>query len=124
MKNFVDNIQTLTLENKNFRKVLFTGTHMQLVVMSLLPKENIGLEVHEDTDQFFRVESGNGTLIIDSEEFDISDDMAFVVPAGSSHDVINTSADAELKLYTIYAPAHHPEGTIHVNKEDAFSDDA
>lgn len=124
MTKFVDNIQTLTLENKNFRKVLFTGAHMQLVVMSLLPKENIGLEVHEDTDQFFRVESGKGTLIIDSEEFDISDDMAFVVPAGSSHDVINTSFDEELKLYTIYAPAHHPEGTIHVTKQDAFSDDA
>lgn len=122
MKNFVDNIQILTLENKNFRKVLFTGAHMQLVVMSLLPKENIGLEVHEDTDQFFRVESGKGTLIIDSEEFDIRDDMAFVVPARSSHDVINTSADEELKLYTIYAPAHHPEGTIHSTKQDALKD--
>jgi mannose-6-phosphate isomerase-like protein (cupin superfamily) len=122
MKNFVDNIQELTIQNTNFRKVLYTGPNMQLVVMNLLPKENIGLEVHEDTDQFFRVESGEGILIMDSVEYEIKDDMAFVVPAGLSHDVLNTSAEHELKLYTIYAPAHHLEGTVHKSKQDSQKD--
>ena len=122
MKAFVKNIEEATLENENFRKVLYTSKHGQVVVMSLLPKEEIGLEVHETTDQFFRVEKGDGKVIIDGEESYIHDGFVVVVPAGAHHNVINTSDDSELKLYTIYMPPHHKDGVIHKTKAEAEVD--
>lgn len=117
---YTDNIVDRTLENSNFRKVLYTGKHMQLVVMSLKPGEDIGQEVHESVDQFFRIEKGQAKVVMNGEEALLTDDMVAIVPAGTSHNVINTSSDTELKLYTIYAPANHPENTIHATKEDAM----
>ena len=124
MKGFVKNIEQETLQNNNFRKVLYTSQHGQVVVMSLLPKEEIGMEVHGYTDQFFRVDSGEGKVIIDGEESIISDGFAVVVPAGAMHNVLNTSADKPLKLYTIYMPPHHVDGTVHKTKAIAESDTA
>ncbi len=117
---YTDNIETQTLENNNFRKVLYTGKHMQLVVMSLKPSEDIGEEVHETVDQFFRIEKGEAKVVMNGEETMLTDDMVAIVPAGTMHNVINTSMDMELKLYTIYAPANHPEGTVHATKEEAM----
>ena len=120
MKGYNSNIEKVTKENNFFRQVLFTGKHSQLVLMSLKPLEEIGNEVHEDTDQFFRFELGQGKVTIDGDEFEVSDGSAVVVPAGSWHNVINTSESEELKLYSIYSPAHHPDGTVHVTKEEAI----
>ncbi|HXK52818.1 cupin domain-containing protein [Candidatus Nomurabacteria bacterium] len=119
MNNYLDNIQKLTLENKNFRKVLFTGKHTQLVIMSLLPGEEIGLEIHPDTDQFFRIEQGQAKIIMDGQEFFAEDDYAIIITAGTEHNVINASETEVLKMYTLYSPPNHPEGTIHKNKEEA-----
>ncbi len=124
MTGFVENIETQTLENENFRKVLFTGSHCQLVVMSLLPQEEIGMEVHHNLDQFFRIDSGEGKVIMNGEENSFSDGFAIVVPAGTEHNIINTSATEKLKLYTIYAPANHPVGTVHVTKAEAMAAEA
>jgi len=118
-KGFVTNIEQDTLDNNNFRKVLYTSKHGQIVVMSLLPNEDIGMEVHEKVDQFFRVDSGEGKVIIDGEEALISNGFAILVPAGSMHNVINTSNDKSLKLYTIYMPPNHKDGVIHKTKADA-----
>ena len=118
-KGFVTNIEKDTLENNNFRKVLYTSKNGQVVVMSLLPNEEIGMEVHEDNDQFFRIDEGEGKVIIDGEESMISDGFAVVVPAGAMHNVINTSSVNPLKLYTIYMPPHHKDGIIHATKADA-----
>ena len=118
-KGFVANIEKETLENNNFRKVLYTSKHGQVVVMSLLPNEEIGMEVHETSDQFFRIDGGEGKVIIDGEEASISNGFAVVVPAGSLHNVINTSGDKPLKLYTIYMPPHHKDGIIHATKAAA-----
>lgn len=123
MKGFVKNIEKLTLENKNFRKVLYTAKHSQLVLMSLKPMEEIGMEVHPDNDQFFRCEKGSGKVIIDGNEYTISDGFAITIPAGSNHNVINTSDKEDLKLYTIYSPAHHRDGVVHKTKEIAEADD-
>jgi len=123
MKGYIDNIEKLTLENENFRKVLYTGKHSQLVLMSLKPNEDIGLEVHPDVDQFFRIEKGQGKVVIDGIEHEISDGSAVIVPAGSEHNVINTSATESLKLYTIYSPANHKDGTIHETKEIAMANE-
>lgn len=117
---YTDNIEDRTLENSNFRKVLYTGKFMQLVVMSLKPGEDIGEEVHETVDQFFRVEKGEAKVVMNGEETLLTDDMVAIVPAGAMHNVINTSADTDLKLYTIYAPANHPENTIHATREEAM----
>ncbi len=117
---YVDNIEDRTLENNNFRKVLYTGKHMQLVVMTLKPGEDIGEEVHETVDQFFRIEEGEGKVIIDGEESKVEDDMVVIVPAGALHNVINTSKEKDLKLYTIYTPPNHPKRTIHVTREEAM----
>lgn len=121
MQGYHSNIEKLTLENENFRKVLFTAPHSQLVLMALQPSEEIGMETHEDNDQFFRFEQGKGKVIIEGEEFKVGDGDAAIVPAGTEHNVINTSADAPLKLYTIYSPAHHPDGTIHKTKAEAMA---
>lgn len=110
------------MDNENFRKVLYTSQHGQVVVMSLNPLEEIGLETHDYTDQFFRVDSGEGKVIMNGEESIISDGFAVVVPAGTEHNVINTSAAKPLKLYTIYMPPHDVDGTIHKTKAAAEAD--
>jgi mannose-6-phosphate isomerase-like protein (cupin superfamily) len=119
MKGYHADIEKETLKNTNFRKVLYTGRHSQLVVMSLKPGEDIGLEVHHNLDQFFRIEEGVGKAIIDREEFSVKDDDVVIVPGGSKHNIINTSKKNDLKLYTIYSPPSHPEGTVHKTKKEA-----
>lgn len=119
MQGFVGNIEKMTLENKAFRRVLFTGVHEQLVVMSLLPNEEIGMEVHTTHDQFFRIEKGDVKIIIDGKVSTLNDGGAAIVPAGAQHNVINTSNTNELKLYTIYSPPQHPRNTIHTTKKEA-----
>lgn len=122
MPGYVENIEALALANTNFRKVVFTGQHVQLVLMSLGPNEEIGEEVHEVTDQFLRIEAGEGKVIIDGQEQSISDGLGIIVPAGSRHNVINTSSDKDLKIYTIYAPPHHKDGIVHTTKANAEAD--
>ena len=122
MKGFCSNIEKDTEGNENFRKVLYTGKHSQLVLMSLKPKEEIGIEVHKDNDQFFRFEKGQGKVIIDENEYEVSDGFAVVVPAGAQHNVVNVSDSEELKLYTIYSPAHHKDGVIRLTKAEAMAD--
>jgi mannose-6-phosphate isomerase-like protein (cupin superfamily) len=122
MKGFNTNIEKDTLGNKNFRRVLYTGRNSQLVLMSLRPKEEIGMETHPDTDQFFRFEKGEGKCIIDGNEYAIRDGSAIVVPAGARHNVVNTSATQELKLYAIYSPAHHKDGVVRPTKAEAEAD--
>lgn len=119
MTGFVDNIEKLTLENNNFRRVMFTGKYSQLVLMSLKPGEEIGMEVHPHVDQFFRFEKGQGRVIIDGEASDVQDGFAVVVPAGANHNIINVSDSEDLKLYTIYSPPNHPPGTVHATKAEA-----
>jgi len=119
MKGFHSNIEKDTLENDNFRKVLYTSKHSQLVLMSLAPNEDIGSEVHEDNDQFFRIEKGEGKCIIDGNEYKLEDGSAIVVPAGSEHNIINTSDTERLSLYTIYSPAHHKDGILRATKAEA-----
>ena len=119
MNGYIDNIETVTKVNDNFRKVLFTGKYCQLVVMSLKPGEEIGLEVHDTVDQFFRVDKGEGEIILDGETHTITDGFAFIVPAGSKHNITNTGR-THLKLYTIYSPPNHPDGTVHKTIEEAM----
>jgi mannose-6-phosphate isomerase-like protein (cupin superfamily) len=118
MKGFVDDIEQLTNGNDDFRRVLYTGKHLQLVLMTLRPGEEIGEEVHEDRDQFFRIEDGAGTVVIDGARHAVEDDDAIVVPAGARHNVINTGA-TPLKLYTLYGPPEHRDGIVHPRKADA-----
>ncbi len=120
MIGYTGHIEELTRENTFFRRVLYTGPHHQLVLMALAPSEEIGMEVHPDNDQFFRFESGEGKVIIAGEEHIVKDGDVAIVPAGSDHNVINTSSTNPLKLYTIYAPSHHPDGTIHKTKAEAM----
>ena len=122
MKGYVVDIEKATKENKNFRKVLYTAKNSQLVVMSLKPGEEIGEEVHE-LDQFIRIEKGKGKAVLDAVEHKIKDDYAIVIPAGTRHNIINTSKDEEMKLYTIYSPPEHKDGVIHKTKADALADD-
>jgi len=124
MKGFADNIEKLTLENENFRRVLYTAKHSQLVLMCLQPGEEIGLETHTDNDQFFRFEKGEGTCLIDDNEYTVKDGMAVIVPAGARHNVINISTSEKLKFYTIYSPAHHKDGIIRATKEEAVANEA
>ncbi len=121
MKGYVGDIEKQTQENENFRKVIFTGKKSQLVLMSLKPGEDIGEEVHDNVDQFFRFEKGEGKVVIDGKETKIKDDWAVVVPAGSNHNIVNTSKTEKLKLYTIYSPPNHPDGTVHKTRKEAMA---
>ncbi|MBI2449971.1 MAG: cupin domain-containing protein [Candidatus Nealsonbacteria bacterium] len=121
MKGYAVNIEKITEENSNFRKVLYTARYSQLVVMSLKPGEEIGEEVH-DLDQFLRVEKGNGKAVLNGSEYLIGDGFAIVVPAGTKHNIINTSSAEEMKLYTIYSPPNHRDGVVHATKGQAMAD--
>lgn len=120
MKGFVKNIEKLSLENENFRSVLYTSTNCQLVLMSLLPKEEIGVEIH-DVDQFLRIERGTGQAILNGTRYDISDGSAILVPKGTEHNIINVGAE-KMKLYSLYMPPHHKDQTTHNTKSDAEKD--
>lgn len=120
MKGFVGDIENMTEHNSDFRRVLYTGKQLQLVLMSLQPGEDIGEEVHPDRDQFFRVEQGNGEVWIDGHTTKIKSNFAILVPAGARHNVKNTG-DTLLKLYTLYGPPEHADGTVHVMKADAMA---
>jgi mannose-6-phosphate isomerase-like protein (cupin superfamily) len=119
MKGYAINIETAARTNTNYRKVIYTGKHSQLVLMSLRPNEEIGMEVHPDNDQFFRVEMGRGKCIIDGNEYLVKDADVIVVPSGAKHNVINLSGSEELKLYTIYSPPHHKDGIVRATKAEA-----
>lgn len=123
MKGFKSNIEKDTLRNKNFRKVLYTASHCQLVLMSLKPKEEIGLETHKENDQFFRFEAGRGRVEIDGNKYTVKDGDAVIIPAGAKHNVINTSATEDLKMYTIYSPPHHKDQIIRKTKAEAEAND-
>ncbi|MEI7765366.1 MAG: cupin domain-containing protein [bacterium] len=122
MRGLNANIEKETTENTNFRKVLYTGKHCQLVLMSLKPLEEIGMEVHTDNDQFFRFEKGNGKVFIDGNVYDVTDGSAIIVPSGAEHNVVNVSGSEDLKLYTIYSPAHHQDGVVRATKAEAEAD--
>jgi len=124
MNGFSTDIEKSTLKNDKYRKVLYTGKHCQLVLMSLKPKEEIGMEVHAENDQFFRFEQGEGKCIIDGREYALKDGSAVIVPAGARHNIINTSATESLKLYTIYSPPHHKDGIVRSTKAEAESNEA
>jgi mannose-6-phosphate isomerase-like protein (cupin superfamily) len=118
MVGYVTNIENDTLENEDYRRVLFTGRNTQLVLMTLRPGDEIGLETHEEHDQFIRVESGTGSVILNGEKHALEDGVAVVIPAGTEHNVINTSKSEPLRLYTLYSPPEHPDGTVHRTKAD------
>jgi mannose-6-phosphate isomerase-like protein (cupin superfamily) len=122
MNGFCGDIESMARENSDFRNVLYTASHSQLVLMNLKPGEEIGLETHGENDQFFRFEAGEGKVLIDGNEYPVADGTAVVVPAGARHNVINTSASLELKIYTIYSPAHHKDGIVRATKAEAESD--
>jgi len=122
-KGYKENIEKLTVENENFRKVLYTSSHIQLVLMSLKPLEDIGLEVHEKNDQFFRFEKGEGKVVVGETEYTVEDGDTVIVPAGTQHNVINTSRSEDLKMYTIYTPAHHKDGIVRVTKKEAMENE-
>lgn len=123
MKGYKSNIEKDTLKNKNFRKVLYTASHCQVVLMSLKPKEEIGAEVHPDNDQFFRFEAGRGRVEIDGNKYTVKDGDAVVIPAGAKHNVINISATEDLKMYTIYSPPHHKDQIVRKTKAEAVAND-
>ena len=122
MKGFVDNIEQLTEENELFRKVLYTGHNLQLVLMAIPPGEEIGEEVHDDRDQFFRIEAGTGTISIDGVDHQVKADDGVIVPQGARHNVVASGSEV-LKLYTIYGPPEHLDGTVHATCEDAKAAD-
>ena len=117
-RGFCDDIEDLTEENEDFRRVLYTGKHLQLVLMTLQPGEEIGEEVHEGRDQFFRIEEGEGVILIDGKENAVEDDTAVIVPAGARHNVRNTG-DEPLRFYTLYGPPEHKDGIVHASKAEA-----
>src|SRR5512136_1279519 len=121
MEGYVANIEKKSLENKYFREVLFTGPHSQLVVMSIAPGEDIGMETHKNVDQFFRVEAGIGQAILDGKEYDLEDGSAVVIPAGTEHNIINRSKSEPLQVYTTYSAPNHPDGTINKNKAEPIA---
>ena len=118
MAGYVTNIENDTLENDDYRRVLYTGRHTQLVLMTIQPGDEIGEEAHEGHDQFIRVESGEGVALLDGRKHPLSDGVAVVIPSGTLHNVINTSSDERLRLYTLYSPPEHPDGTVHRTKAD------
>jgi mannose-6-phosphate isomerase-like protein (cupin superfamily) len=122
-KGYKQNIEKLTVENNNFRKVEYTGEQLQLVLMSLKPGEDIGSEIHPENDQFFRIDAGKGKAVINETEYEIEDGDAIVVPKGAEHNIINTSESEDLKFYTIYAPSHHKDGIVRETKEEAMANE-
>ncbi len=123
-KGYKENIEVLSIENDNFRKVLYTGKNLQLVLMSLKPNEDIGMEVHTDNDQFFRFEKGQGKVIIGETEYKVGDGDVVIVPSGTQHNIINTSSEEDLKMYTIYSPSHHKDQIVRSTKEEAANNEA
>lgn len=123
MTGYKTNIETKTLKNKYFRQVLFTAKNMQLVVMSLLPSEDIGMETHPKVDQFFRVEEGEGKVVMNGTAQKVKAGDVFIVSQGTEHNVINTSKTIPMKIYTIYSPPNHPDGKVHKTKKDAMADE-
>jgi mannose-6-phosphate isomerase-like protein (cupin superfamily) len=123
MAGYSVNLEERTLDNDHFREVLYTAKNSQLVVMTLQPGDEIGLERHEGHDQFIRVEAGDGVAILDGERHALSDGVAVVIPSGTEHNVINTSTTTALRLYTLYSPPEHPPGTVHRTKADADADE-
>jgi mannose-6-phosphate isomerase-like protein (cupin superfamily) len=121
VKGYVDDIEEATERNEDFRRVLYTGKHLQLVLMTLQPGEEIGEETHDDRDQFFRIEEGEGEAIIDGMIHEIEDDFGIIVPAGARHNIVNTG-DEPLRLYTLYGPPEHRDGVVHASKDDADAD--
>jgi mannose-6-phosphate isomerase-like protein (cupin superfamily) len=119
MAGYVTNIEAKTLANDRFREVLFTATNVQLVLMTLKGGEEIGLETHDDVDQFIRVEAGQGRAILDGKEHALEDGSAVVIPAGTAHNIVNGSPTEPLRLYTLYSPPEHPDGTVHETKAEA-----
>lgn len=122
MTGYIENIEKLTLNNTYFRQVLYTGQHVQLVVMCLQPDEEIGVEMHDIVDQFLRIEEGEGKVVMNGEEHTIKAGDAIIVPAETKHNVINTSSEKQLKLYTVYAPPHHKDSVVHKTKTEAEKD--
>lgn len=122
-KGYHVNIEKRTIENTDFRHVLYTGSHLQLVLMTLAPGEEIGQEVHEENDQFFRFESGFGTVVINDTEYAVADGDAVIIPAGAQHNVVNSGTEP-LTMYTIYGPSHHKDGIIRQTREEAVSQEA
>jgi mannose-6-phosphate isomerase-like protein (cupin superfamily) len=118
MAGYVTNIERDTVANEDYRRVVFTGAHLQLVLMTLQPGEEIGRETHDEHDQFIRVEAGRGELSLGAQRFPLTDGVAAVIPAGVEHNVVNTSASEALRLYTLYGPPEHREGTLHRTKAD------
>lgn len=121
MKGYINHIEQATVENNNFRQVLYTAQHSQLVLMSLKPQEEIDTEIHT-VDQFFRFEQGEGKAVLDGNEQTVKNGDVLIVPAGMKHNIINTSTTQSLKLYSLYCPPHHKDGTIHTTKADAAND--
>lgn len=119
MNGYITDIERDTLANEDFRRVLFTGPNMQLVLMTLRPGEEIGLETHEEHDQFIRIEAGTGVARLNGEQTGLVDGSIVVIPAGIEHNVVNTSKDQPLRLYTLYSPPEHADGTVHHTKQDA-----
>ena len=119
MDGYVTNIERDTLANEDFRRVLFTGPHAQLVLMTLQPREDIGLEKHDGHDQFIRVEAGTGFVLLNGQKSELADGSAVVIPANTEHNIVNTSDAAPMRLYTLYSPPEHPEGTVHRTKKEA-----
>ena len=119
MDGYVTNIERDTLANEDFRRVLFTGPHAQLVLMTLQPREDIGLEKHDGHDQFIRVEAGTGFVLLNGQKSELADGSAVVIPANTEHNIVNTSDVAPMRLYTLYSPPEHPEGTVHRTKKEA-----
>ena len=118
---FCENIEKMTLANENFREVVYTAPHCQIVLMTIKVGEEIGVETHEKNDQFFRIESGSGKAVLEGKEYELTDGTALLVPAGTEHNIINTGS-VPLRFYTIYAPAHHIDGRVHATKQDAVAD--
>ena len=116
---YITNIERDTIANEDFRRVLYTGAHTQLVLMTLQPGEEIGVETHDEHDQFIRVEAGAGAVLLNGKQHKVGDGSAVVIPAGVEHNVLNTSADVALRLYTLYSPPEHADGTTHHTKKDA-----